>query len=818
MGPRARPLLWLLVLPLLLVGRQLVVGRHFLPAAPAAFEPWSLEDAQRAADARGTLDSHAVDGLLPVWSDRVAARESLEQGAFPAWDARAGLGAPLAAQSVAGFFYPPNLATLLLPPELALGWLALLSMWLAGVAMHTLLGAHGLQPRAALLAALAWQGGAWTLAHLHLSCKLDSLSWMLLSSAALQAHFAGRARMLPALGASVALSFLAGFPQLAMYGLLALALQALAAVVVVRVAVLRAASAALFVLVGIAAAAVWLLPLAEAAAASLRGAQSAAQLDAGRLPVAALASLVVPDLYGAPEDFVYAPANAAAWLSTTDATLASGANGLEWNLHLGPLLVAAALAALSRPARRLLAPLLLVCAGLACLLRWPFFGELAALPGLSSGVPSRASVLLLVGLVWLAAHGLELWFRGDRRALVAGMVACGLAFLGCAFVVAQLRKPGVAEMLLGHWSSLHQVPRATVEGVLPRAELERQLGLLEAHAGTGLVLAAAATIALFLCRMSVKRTGHIGRLALAALVVALAAPTLAAAGARTAAQAAGPLLPPSAAVEAVRAAAGDARLVRHDRSLSGVADVERLLRPGLAQAVGVADLTPWIVFQPRTLVELWSAADPPALWRSGIARTTDLRALEGRIADELRIGCVLAREPLASPRLEVVHAQEGFVVHRRGGVRPMAACVPSLVACASDGEVLRRLAADEPGACTTEAELRRHGLEGGAAASTETALAWSRPAPDRLQVDLTGADGGFVLVREQWDASWTALVDGVEAPVLRANHALRAVPVPQGARSLELRYQPAQLCMGAIVSLLAWAALLLVWRMERRAP
>ncbi|MEY2744971.1 MAG: hypothetical protein RL112_13, partial [Planctomycetota bacterium] len=43
------PLAWLCLLPLLLVGRRIVAGESFVAAAPAAFEPWSLEDEGRAA-------------------------------------------------------------------------------------------------------------------------------------------------------------------------------------------------------------------------------------------------------------------------------------------------------------------------------------------------------------------------------------------------------------------------------------------------------------------------------------------------------------------------------------------------------------------------------------------------------------------------------------------------------------------------------------------------------------------------------------------------------------------------------------------------
>jgi hypothetical protein len=69
-----------------------------------------------------------------------------------------------------------------------------------------------------------------------------------------------------------------------------------------------------------------------------------------------------------------------------------------------------------------------------------------------------------------------------------------------------------------------------------------------------------------------------------------------------------------------------------------------------------------------------------------------------------------------------------------------------------------------------------------------------------------------VIVREQWALDWSALVDGQPAPVVRVNHALRAIPVPAGARTIALHYEARQLRLGAVVSLLAALVLYLVWK------
>jgi len=832
-GPNStisRPLLWLVVLPLLLLGWQLVTGAAFVAGAPAAFEPWKLEDPARAKHAELQLDTHALDGLVPVWSDRRAAREALLQGEFPTWDHRAGLGAPLAGQSVAGMLYPPNLATLWLPPERVLGWLALLSLWLAGVALYAWLRAHGLGQPAALLAAIAWQGGSWVLTHAHLSCKLDSVSWMLLASAALQAHLAGRERWLPAMAACLGLSFLAGFPQLAVLGLGALGLQLACARCLQPVPWQRILLALPFLLIGIALAAVWLLPLIEASAQSLRQAQSAAQLDAGRLPLGALASVLIPDLFGAPQDGIFAPANAVAWMTTGDASLAAVANGLEWNLYAGALVLAAAIAACARPSRQLILPGVLVLVSLGCALRVPPLGWLLELPGLSSGAPARSAVGAVLGLIWLGAHGMERWLERDVRALWIGMSVLALSTLGALWVatgmatgVAASADPAQAALQwIEHWSQVHTVPRATVEGTLPLDELVRQMHLLQVHAWWAVLASITGLVVLsVLLSQRVQRHGvrSWGLLVLAALVLT---PYLGAR--RTSAQttAAGSahesFVPRSSALEATQAAVGNGRLIRYDRSFEGTADVERLLRPGLAQACGLADATPWIVFQPRTLVELWSAADRASLWRSGIARATSVEALEGRIADELRLQCVLARSPITSSRLQVVHSLDGYVVHSRSGSKPLASWISSLHVCEDDAAVLRNLRNDVLGVQVTRAELQRHGLDtemppaSAAMDGAEIELATTRPAPSRFEVQLQDQAVGWVIVREQWTPDWTALVDGQPAPVVRVNHALRAIPVPAGARTIALHYEARQLRLGAVVSLLAALVLYLVWK------
>ena len=66
------------------------------------------------------------------------------------------------------------------------------------------------------------------------------------------------------------------------------------------------------------------------------------------------------------------------------------------------------------------------------------------------------------------------------------------------------------------------------------------------------------------------------------------------------------------------------------------------------------------------------------------------------------------------------------------------------------------------------------------------------------------SDGaGYVVSRASFARGWTATVDGVPAPVLRANGKHRAIPVSAGHHDVVLRYRAPGLEAGLWLSALA---------------
>ena len=99
---------------------------------------------------------------------------------------------------------------------------------------------------------------------------------------------------------------------------------------------------------------------------------------------------------------------------------------------------------------------------------------------------------------------------------------------------------------------------------------------------------------------------------------------------------------------------------------------------------------------------------------------------------------------------------------------------------------------------------------GGAGTGTATIV---RDDPQTVAIDVEADAPGFLFLADQYDAGWTAEIDGVPTGILRANYAFRLVPVPSGRSQVVFRYRPRSLRIGAAVSLVtALIVVLCLWR------
>ncbi len=106
-----------------------------------------------------------------------------------------------------------------------------------------------------------------------------------------------------------------------------------------------------------------------------------------------------------------------------------------------------------------------------------------------------------------------------------------------------------------------------------------------------------------------------------------------------------------------------------------------------------------------------------------------------------------------------------------------------------------------------------------AASATGTATVTSATEGfNTASITTQASRAGLLVVPEMWDKGWSATVNGRTVPVLRANFNQQAVRVPGGTASVELTFRPVGLAKGVVITAasLAVCAGIALWGIVRR--
>jgi hypothetical protein len=409
--------------------------------------------------------------------------------------------------------------------------------------------------------------------------------------------------------------------------------------------------------------------------------------------------------------------------------------------------------------------------------------------------PEKLVVHLTLGVALMAGFGWKALAQSRERQLLAARVAGGLA---C--VLALL---GLVELASGAMLDLFVLPRWP-QAPEPTRELISQAFRAAAFLSAGIALGCALALPGF--EQSRARTGALMALQL---------------GASFAANGALPILgldelldTPPAFIEHVRAWA--------DRTGTRV--------PRVASRIGHYRLPGFEGFEYQDSVALMSRAtltpDSPALWGVGTAEAY-LPAASPRVQDleDATPGLFTELLPLYGVRFSA------YTEDAKAGPRPLPGPI------AARDSVFELLLVEHPDArphlylarphCVPDAKaalvlLRTASFRASGEAAVECGgtnlpgsttplqggeLRVEADAPEHLVAEVNAPEGAVLIINDAWQPGWSARIDDAPAPLLPANVAVRAVPLPSGSHRVELRYAtpgvPAGLCLFA----LTWAAL-----------
>ena len=84
----------------------------------------------------------------------------------------------------------------------------------------------------------------------------------------------------------------------------------------------------------------------------------------------------------------------------------------------------------------------------------------------------------------------------------------------------------------------------------------------------------------------------------------------------------------------------------------------------------------------------------------------------------------------------------------------------------------------------------------------------TRYAPERVELEVTTDEPGYLILTDAWYPGWEATVDGEDEPILRADLLFRAVALKSGEHDIAFSFRPQSLRVGAAISLIGLIGLI----------
>ena len=195
-------------------------------------------------------------------------------------------------------------------------------------------------------------------------------------------------------------------------------------------------------------------------------------------------------------------------------------------------------------------------------------------------------------------------------------------------------------------------------------------------------------------------------------------------------------------------------------------------------------------------------------------RLLDLAAGRYLVVEPQTESALDALEPAPRP----VAVDGSLPVYENLNALPRAFYVPRLEVVGDAPTLLRRLAEgdDDFRRVAFVEDAPPSGFTGVAGSAVGGAVEFVRNDPEHLVLRVRAPERGFVHLADQYAEGWRATVAGEGVSIIRVNYLFRAVEVPAGESTIEMRYTAPGLHLGAVISLATVAALLAYAVFSRR--
>jgi hypothetical protein len=215
------------------------------------------------------------------------------------------------------------------------------------------------------------------------------------------------------------------------------------------------------------------------------------------------------------------------------------------------------------------------------------------------------------------------------------------------------------------------------------------------------------------------------------------------------------------------------------------------LIPETAIWFGLSDVRSYDILQPLGARRYWTLADPK-YYNDGLNVWLDSPGAEWLAAAGVAYALNPGNEPLAGTT--VAYQGEGVTISEVPDARPFVFATDRVACVAGPDEAA--------------AFLKQNGPRGSVVLQTRECPAASNAdvtirdrQPERVQLLVDAATPTVIVLLQSYTADWTATIDGRSAPVIPADLQFQAVAVPAGMHEVAVRYAPASVGVGALLTL-----------------
>lgn len=780
------PLVLFLLLSAVFLWRPIVTGQVFLPTDLAYKHDYVWIDQDLPAGTR-IAQNHVVADVSDYFYPYVTYTiERLRSGNFPLWNPYILTGTPFFASGQPAVLDPVNLVAFTAGPLDYWIWAAWLRLAILGYTTYGFMRALGRNATAGIAAGVVFMLCGFVVVWLNYAVSwsvvfMPAMFWS--STRLLQT---GRLPWVGLTGASVGALLLGGHPETQFLCGLLWATYCLYALFVFRASAaerLRGLGQIVAAgVLGLGISAVQLLPtLDHMLSSGVFGARSGdiQPFDMGETGLRFLAQFF-PNWTGTPLADTY-------WVRPV------GLNFNEQTGYIGLLALGlGALGAVVMWRRDRLVPFFAVWSVLALLLaiRAPGFHLVKALPVLSAGHGVRWVIVLSFFGAVLAGYGVEALMKqsqGSRRLRDGGMWMASGAL--AAFGVMLAIYLGIRDL---GWDRAWQAMLSHVDmaRLLYPAQLANNWPVIFLGLGALVVLA--------------RWRGWIPAVALPVLLVALLYVDL-----WTFGNAYNPTTPREAVLPATQVTRYLTEHVGHDRVVGTI----NLLRPNVAMLFGLRDLRGYEPIVDGTFAYLYD--DFYTHTRSRVLDVTRKQDLELNATEQRQLSLAGVRyvATVRKPRVDGSARPYNYILQdKRAAIYenleafPRAYVVFGSRVVDNRDEAIAALRSPDLDPGTTVIIVSGEEVTAPTGLDRTTApVTWLADEPERVEVEATLPQPGWLVLSDNFASGWDAEVDGIPASLLRANVAFRAVPLAAGTHRVSFYYRPRIFYVGAGISALSVA-------------